>query len=44
MHDDKEEYPLIELARRTKLLDIARNQHIKDYIPRVMGTNRERLQ
>ena len=33
MHDDKEEYPLIELARRTKLLDIARNQHIKDYIP-----------
>ncbi len=35
MHEDKEEYPVTDLARYTKLIDVARNQHIKDYIPEV---------
>lgn len=33
--NDERELPVVELARHTKILDISRNQHIKDYIPEV---------
>ena len=35
LYYDDREFPIADLAHRTKIVDKSRNQHIKDYIPEV---------